>query len=309
VPAPPLHVALALAATAWPEHGRLVLSATAGGGFVSDFYAGAGMGPAGMGQVIPGARLDLSLAPRLKLSIAGDAALTRFGAARFHAPLDARIGSATAEGRWLGGAGEVSLAAGAERTGFSAPAPAGDLAGGPDVIGSTAARITAGARIRRGALAARALVGGTWRTSRIAGARPDAEARALALVAAGAWAPHPRLALDLAARHERTESRDARFAALTWGGSADALASPLAGTLQAGAHVHVERSRLDGGATETAARVALDLGHPIGPVTALLAWSWTRTSVSARADEPARPPGSRHLVFLGLRGQAKALDW
>jgi hypothetical protein len=31
--------------------------------------------------------------------------------------------------------------------------------------------------------------------------------------------------------------------------------------------------------------------------------------VSARADEPALPPGSRHLVFLGLRGQAKALDW
>ena len=50
----------------------LEAGSTAGGGWASDVFVGAGAGDNGFAQVIPAARLDLALAPAWKLAALGE---------------------------------------------------------------------------------------------------------------------------------------------------------------------------------------------------------------------------------------------
>jgi len=280
-------------------HGRLSLDLLAGGGWVSDVFVGAGLGPDGVATLEPTLRLDLALSPAWK------------GAARLEARAGGYTGSGfaaagaggEAEARWVGQDGEASLALGGDWTGYTTGAPL-DLAmpSSPAVLGSRALRLRPAGRWRaldttwRAALAlarvASEVPGGgavterdgalllgagrplgpllasaTWRLARAAGTRPDFSFTANALLLAG-----------------------------------EAAAGPVA--LQA--RLEVQAARYRTGARERLLRAALVASAPL----------WRRVSgeatysfAASRVTGPGEGDAGRHLVLLGVRVQAEPASW
>ncbi|ACG75005.1 conserved hypothetical protein [Anaeromyxobacter sp. K] len=294
----PSLVALALCSAAHGGNGRLLLSARAGAGWAGDTYLGADMGGGAFAELSPSARLDLSLAPRLKLDATGEVSLARYQAGGF----GATSGSAGVRTRWLGDGWEASLAAAAEHAAFTSGVPLGDLAAGPQVDATTAALLTPQLRVRTGPVALRAAVTGALRSSRASGDRVGE--RGLAALAAAEWAPCRRAALELSLRHERVASEDPAFELRAWGGAASALLNPL-GALEASAVAQVHRAALHGGVDETAWRATLDLAHPAGPVWLVVSGGWARSATGGAG----RAVADRATVFAGVRGSARVLSW
>ncbi|BDG02646.1 hypothetical protein [Anaeromyxobacter oryzae] len=292
----PLLLALAIAAGA-AEHGRVVLTAVAGGGWASDPFVGAGLGGGPMIELGPGARLDLSFSPRLKVAIAGDLSLLRFNGADFGS-LAARAG---AEARLIGKRAELSLALSGDRAEFSRPVPFSDLAAAPPVTSTGAVALASALRLRSGPVALRAAAAASYRTSE---AGEDVAERGLGLDAAVEWPVLRRLVLLAGARHDRVASARPDFARVSTGGevalTATALEEPA---LDLAVRGQLDRVSFDTGVRETLSRFAVDVAHPVGPVEAVVAWSWTRS------DAGVAGAASRYLVYAGVRGRARALSW
>jgi hypothetical protein len=279
-----------------------VLSVETGGGFASDAFLGADLGSGPLAQLTPGARLDLSLGPRVKLAAGASLSYTRFTAGKFSSASQA----AGVEARLLpwGRDLEACLALAAERATFSSPAPVAG-ASGTGVTRTAAAFLTPSVRLRRGSLTWQGAVTGSYRSSRVDA--EDVAERGLAAHAGVEWAARPWLRLDLAARHERTASARPDFALVATGGSAGGTAWPLgdAGP-ELALDVSVQRARFDTGVRETLGRASVDAAQPVGPVEALLGWSWARGAAEGAERGSAR---GRHLVFVGVRGRARVLAW
>ncbi|MFY3746118.1 hypothetical protein ACOQFB_19555 [Anaeromyxobacter sp. Red801] len=294
----PSLVALALCSAAHGGNGRLVLSARAGAGWAGDTYLGAGMGGGAFAELAPAARLDLSLAPRLKLDATGEVSLARYQAGGFGAVSEA----AGVRTRWLGEGWEASLAAAAEHASFSSGVPLGDLAAGPQVDATTAALLTPQLRVRTGPVAVRAAATGALRSSRASGDRVGE--RGIAALAAVEWAPSRRAAVELSLRHERVTSEVPEFELRAWGGAVSALVRP-AGALEASAVAQGHRAALHGGVDETVWRATLDLAHPAGPVWLVVSGGYARSATAGAG----RAVADRAAVFAGVRGSARVLSW
>lgn len=298
-----LDLLLAAALAGGPAtHGRFVLSAETGGGWASDAFLGAGLGAGPFAQLAPGARVDLSLGPRVKLAAGAGLSFGRFGAGPFSFASQA----AGVEARFLPGKAdfEAGVALAGERSTFSAPAPLAGTASGTGVTRTAAALVTPSVRLRRRSITWRGTLTGAARSSRVGG--EDVGERGLAAQAGGEWTARPWLRLDLAAYHERTASDRPDFARIATSGAAGAAAWPLgeAGPGLALA-ISVQRTRFDTGVRETLARASVDASQPVGPVEALLSISSSR-SVEDGADLPS---SHRQVVFLGVRGRARVLGW
>jgi hypothetical protein len=298
---------LALALAAGPgEHGRVILSASAGGGWASDPFLGAGLGGGAISQLVPAARLDLAPLPRLKLSATAELSLVRFAAEGFTS-----VGGAGGiEARFRGDSAEASLTIGTEQARFSTAVPL-DLPGGPDVTRTGAVLVTPGVRIPLEDLPVtlRAALTGSYRASRAVA--EDVSEQAFAALAGASLRIDPHLTLDLALRHERVASDRAGIGYVAWGGAAGALAAPLAGELAAQLQAGVQSTRFDTDVVETLWRVGVELSHPAGPVVAVLTWSWAHSVASdlGPVETPDLRGRTRQLVFVGVRGQARVLAW
>jgi hypothetical protein len=307
-------LALALATAGPGAHGRLVVSAGVGSGVASDPYLGAGAGPGSFAQLAPGARLDLSVSRRVKLAATAEASLAGFGvgAAAPWAPL--RAGSSgdesafavdteavELEARLLGTAVDGVVAVAGERAAFSSAAPENGLVGRPGVTGSAAALLTPEVRFRRGRTLLRAGTTVSYRQSRTAdGTVPE---RGLAATGGATFRAHRAVLVEGAVRHERIASDRPDFTLIAWGGSGTVALTPSGEDgLEVRLRGDLEQARLDTGTHETLTRAALDVAHPVGPVTAVATWTYARSSESAAGNE-------RHVFSLGIRVRTRVLEW
>ena len=250
-----------------------------------------------MVELAPGARLDLSLSPRLKLAVGADLAWLRFTGADFQA-LGGRAG---AEARLLLRRVDLSLALTGDRSEYSRAVPLADLSAAPSITSTAAVALTPGIPFRAGPLAIRAAAGASTRRSE---ADTEVAERALALDAGLEWRAHPRLEVQAAAQHERVASARPDFARVSTGGEAALSAVALEeGPLEIALHARRDRVRFDTGLEETLSRIAVDLTHPLGPVVAVVAWSWSRSDAEGAAS------ASRHLLYAGVRARVRALSW
>lgn len=288
-------LALALLATPYDPHGRLTLSARAGGGWASDPYPGARMGAGAMADVVPGAVLDLALAPTVKASVACDAALAAFDAAGFQA----RSAGAGGELRLLRDRHELALTLRGDAAWFPEGAPAGDRPAAPRVTRALALAAGPVLRGRGDRLGWWAGASGALATSRTA--TDDVGEGTLGVDAGARVAVGDAVALSAHVEAARTWSPSDAFAARTLGCAAGASSRPWR-ALEVGARITVRRTAFDTGVDEDQLRAALDVSHPVGPVTALVALSSTRAWTSDGAV-------TRHLVYAGVRGSVRALAW
>lgn len=294
--------ALALSAPAAADvPGRLSASVSAGGGWSSDLFLGAGAGDQGFAEVAPAARLDLALAPAWKVAAFGE---VHYGAF-WPSGLTALSEWGALEARWLPGEPwEVSLSASLEHADFSQGAPVDPgLVTSPTVTAASGWRVAPTVRLRA--------AGWEWRASAVAaGRRSRAEGepvseRITSLLAGASRSLGRRFDLSLSGRLTRSDSdrRDFAFGAATL----------LAG---AGARV-LEDSRVEalllfqGAEFDTAVRETL-LGlrlvatHPLWERVDLeVAWSLTGSA----SNDPSRPSASRQVAFLGLTGRSGSLSW
>ncbi len=279
--------------------GRLAISLLAGGGYSSDVFLGAGLGPDSLLQVTPSGRLDLSLAPRWKLTALADASYGRAPSSGF----DSLAESGSLEARWLGGeTWEASLAAAGEHASYSLEVPLEGGAAGPSISSTTAGRLSSLLRLRS--------LGFEWRAAGLVAARRstseagDVPETDLALLA-GAMRPLAA-SLSLAATyklaHTDSTRRDFRltshalFGLLTW----------RVGKLDLEAQLQLQTASLESGSREDLGRLTLSATHPIAAwldVEAVYSFAGTHT------DDPNVPSAARHLVFLALRWYVLETTW
>lgn len=294
--------ALALAA-APATHGRLLLSVAADGGWASDAWVGADRGAGALARVAPAARLDLSLAPRLKLAVTGDGGWTRYDGADFATT----TASGAIEARVPLDVVELAARAGGDGAWYSDTAPAGDLAGAPGIRSALGADLGLACRARGDRLRGRAAAELATRTSHLPAAvdRPAADAveRGLALSAGLGWSPSPALDLDLDARHARARSANPGFARVSTAGALALSTDALPAGLEARLAGSAETLRFDSGLEELVLRAGLDLSRAVGPVTAVAGWSWTSS------DPRGLATSRRQAAWVGLRAGGKALSW
>ncbi|HET6922816.1 MAG TPA: hypothetical protein VFI16_06680 [Anaeromyxobacteraceae bacterium] len=294
--------ALALSAPAAADvPGRLSASVSAGGGWASDVFVGAGAGDNGFAQVVPAARLDLALAPAWKLAALGEVFYGTYQPSGFTRLSE----SGTLEARWLPGEPwEVSLSGSLEHDGFGRGAPLDPgLVASPTVGASDGWRVAPAARLSAG--------GWEWRASALAaGRRSSAEGvpvreRIAAVLASASRPLGRRFDLSIAGKLTRSDSdrKDFAFdaAALLVGAGARVLErTRIEGLLL------VQGAEFDTAARETLVRLTLSAAHPLWERVDLeVAWSFAGNLSS----DPARAAASRQVVFVGLRGRSGSLEW
>jgi hypothetical protein len=295
----PLAVGLLLAA-AEDGSGRLSLHLGTGGGWASEAFMGAVSGSEGLAQVSSGVRLDVSLAPEVKLAAGGEASWGRYLASDF----TASSGSGGIEARLLLDGFELGLAAAGERAAFSEPAPLDPgLVATPDVDATSAGTATFFARRRGAATDLRVGVSGGLRASRWNGI--DAVQHEAGAAAVMGWSFHPRATASAGVRALLVGADRPEFER-RGGSAALGLALRPVGDLQTELQGQLERARISGGYAERALRVHAEISHPIGEsATALVSWSWTRGD----ATRPDLAAAERQQVFLGLRARLRLDLW
>jgi hypothetical protein len=293
-----LPAALALLlGTAPASHGRLALQVDADGGWASDAWVGAGRGAGAVATVAPAARLDLSVAPWLKLDATGDAAWVRY----FGADFGSTSYGGALEARFPMDRVELSARAGGDGVAYTHAAPEGLLAGAPEIRGAAGGDLALACRVRGDTLRGRASATGHVRHSRTADG--DVREDGLELAAGLGWSPIPGLALDLDGRHQRVASEDDAFAYRVSGAQLAVRAEALPAALEARVVCGAEDMRFETGLHERIVRAGADLSRAFGPVTAVAGWSW------AWNDAPDRLPFRRQAMWVGLRAGGKALTW
>jgi hypothetical protein len=287
----------ALVAAASPDsHGRLVVGATAGGGWASDPYVGAELGGGPMAELVPTARLDLSLSPRVKLAAGVEASWLRFRAGDF----EARALGAGGELRFVRSAAEAALGVHASAARYPTGAPSGEGAAGPVVSRTAELSATPAVRARSGAWRGWASVAGHVASSRTASG--DVGERGLAPAAGFSWARRDGLVASGSARLTRVWSGDDAFAFRAAEVEATVAARPV-GALDVLLRGAFQHSRFDTGVAEDLVSGGVEATHPVGPVTAVVAWS------GAWSDAGSVGRHGRQLVWLGVRGQLGVASW
>ena len=294
--------ALALSAPAAADvPGRLSASVSAGGGWASDVFVGAGAGDNGFVQVTPAARLDLALAPAWKLAALGEvfygtyqpsglATLSEWGAL---------------EARWLpGDPWELSLSASLEHADFNQGAPLDPgLVASPTVTSAAGWRVAPVARLRA--------AGWEWRASAAAAGRSSTAQgepvrEQITSVLAGASRPlGRRFDLTLTGKLTRSDSDRKDFAHDAATLFVEAGARVLEAT-RLEAFLQLQAAEFDTAARETLVRLTLAATHPLWDHVDLeAAWSFAGNLSS----DPSRASASRQAVFVGLTGRAGSLEW
>lgn len=294
--------ALALSAPAAADvPGRLSASVSAGGGWASDVFVGAGAGDNGFAQIAPAARLDLALAPAWKLAALGELFYGTYQPSGFTTLSE----SGALEARWLPGEPwEVSLSASLEHAGFNQGAPLDPgLVASPNVTASSGWQVAPVVRLRA--------AGWQWRVSAVAaGRRSSAEGgpvrEQITAVLAGASRPlGQRFDLTLTGKLTRSDSGRKDFAF-----DAAALFVRVGARVledaRLEAFLQVQGAEFDTAARETLVRLTLAATHPLWERVDLeAAWSFAGNVSS----DPSRASASRQVVFLGLRGRSGSLSW
>ncbi|MGC4000643.1 MAG: hypothetical protein QM767_25625 [Anaeromyxobacter sp.] len=282
------------------RHGRLVLSAEAGGGWASDAYLGADLGQSGLLQLAPAARLDVSFTPGLKGAAGAAVHLSRLPAADFGS-LGATAGG---ELRWVGAGVEGALALAGDAASYSAPTPL-EGAAGPGVDATLAVLLSPALRLRRGSLSGRLAATGELRRSRTDG--PHVDERGLSALAGLGAVVRRWLLLDGQLSGERVASDAPEFAH-----SAGALsATAVADTFPRGPELTLELSgqgtRFDTGREEWLVRAGVEASQPVGPLELVVSWGGARSEAAGggSADTVSR----RQAWYLGVRGRRQVLSW
>jgi len=294
--------ALVLAAPAAADvPGRLSASVSAGGGWASDVFVGAGAGDNAFAQVAPAARLDLALAPAWKLAALGEVFYGTYRPSGFTTLSE----WGALEMRWLpGDPWEASLTASLEHASFSQGAPLDPgLVASPTVTASTGWLLAPVARLRA--------AGWEWRASAVVAGRRSSAGDQLvreqitALLVGGSRPLGRRFDLSLSGKLARSDSdrKDFAFeaASLFLGVGARVLeAARLEAFLQ------VQEAEFDTAARETLVRLTLAATLPLWERVDLeAAWSFAGNVSS----DPSRASASRQVAFLGLKGRSGSLTW
>ncbi len=298
-------LALALLLLAAPSagraaRGRVALSLVAGGGYASDVFAGAGLGPDGFAQVTPRGQLDLSLSPAWKLGAAADVSYGHYFSSRYTSLLE----TAGVEGRWLARERfDATVALSGEHASYSQGTPLDPaLVTSPTVSETFAARGSFLARLRA--------AGFEWRAAALAGSRRS--------TSAGEEVPEDELALlaglmrplgaafSVAATYKlaHTASSDPRFALTSH--ALFGLASLRLRDLDLAAQLQLQTSALETTFREELAVFTFTAAYPLLDgldVQAVYSWS------GSRSTDPERPWAARHLSFLALRWRFAELTW
>ncbi len=294
--------ALALSAPAAADvPGRVAASVSAGGGWASDVFVGAGAGDQGFAQLVPAARLDLALAPAWKLAALGEVFYGTYRPSGFTTLSE----WGDLEARWLPGEPwEAWLTASFEHADFNQGAPLDPgLVASPTVTAATGWRVAPTARLRA--------AGWEWRASvAVAVRRSSAEGQPvyenITSVTASAFRPlGRRFDLTLAAKLTRSNSDRDDFAfkaaALFAGAGVRVLEATRIETL-----LQVQPARFDTSARETLVRLTVSATQPLWERLELeAAWSLAANASS----DPSRASASRQMVFLGLTGRTGSLTW
>jgi hypothetical protein len=300
-----LRAALALLFLAGPAisraaHGRLSFSLLAGGGYASDVFVGAGLGPSAVVQVIPSTRLDLSLAPQWKLAAFADFSYGHYVSSGFTSLAE----SATLEGRFVPNTTwDASLALGGENASYSLGSPLDQSTGtGPTVFSTTAARASQLLRLRA--------LGFEWRAAGLAAARistatggdiPEHDLAALGGVM------HPlgedasftvtyKLAHTNSTSPDFTLTSQAIFALLFW----------RVGEIDLLLQLQLQSTGFANQAHEDFERLTLSATHPLSQSVDV---EVTYSFAASQSDDASRPPGRRHLAFLALRWRLAEVNW
>ena len=301
--APPRRLALAALllapVAARAAHGRLALDLLAGGGWASDVFVGAGLGPDGIATLEPSLRLDLAFSPAWKGSARLEARAGTYTSSGFAA---AGAGG-EAEGRWVGQDGEASLALGGDWTGYTTGAPL-DLAtpSSPAVLGSRALRLRPAGRWRAFDTTWRAALALAHVASEVPGGGPVTERDGALLLGAG----RP-LGPVLASATWRLARADGGRPDFSFTASALLLAAEVAaGPVGLQARLELQLARYRTEARERLLRAALVASAPLWRhVSAEATWSFA----ASRVTGPGAGEATRHLVLLGVRVQAEPASW
>ncbi len=297
-------LALILAATPAVAHaarGKLAFSLLAGGGYASDVFIGAGLGPDALLQLTPAGRLDLSLGPAWKLAALADATYGVYLSSGFSSLAE----SAALEGRWIAGEScEASLAASGEHASYSLGAPIDpNDPSSPSVVSTVAARVSPLLRLRA--------LGFEWRAAGLAGTRSstgpageDIPESDYALLLGFMHPLHASLTLAVTYKLGRVDSTrpdfaftsHALFALLSW---------PL-GKWDLQAHLQLQTASFETGFHEDLGRLTLGVAHPLTESVDVEA---VYSFAGNLSNDPSRPSASRHFAFLALRWRFAEVLW
>ncbi len=280
--------------------GRLLLSVLGGGGWASDVFVGAGLGPDAIVQIVPAGRMDLSFSPQWKLATTADLSYGRYLSSRYTSVLE----SAGVEARWLPGpAWEASLSAGAEHADYSVGSPLDPtLVTSPTVSATLAASASPLLRLRAAGLEWRAAGLLAARTSTAAGG--DVPEHDYAALAGVMWpvgegvslAATYKLAHTDSTRADFTLDSHALFAALGW----------HLGELDLRAQLQLQTALFGTMAREDLGRLTLGLTWPVLPSVDV---EGVYSFAANHSNDPSRPSATRHLAFLALRWRCPEIEW
>ncbi len=290
---------LAAPAEAAPR-GRLVLSVLAGGGWTSDVFVGAGLGPDAILQVVPAGRLDLSFSPQWKLAVAADLSYGRYLSSQYTSILE----STGVEARFLGGPGwEASLAGAVEHADYSIGSPLDPtLVTSPTVSSTFAASASPLLRLRAAGLEWRAagLVAG--RTSTAPGG--DVPEQDYAALGGVMWPAGDRVSLAATYKLAHTESTRADFTMDSH--AVFGVLSWRVGEVDLRAQLQLQTALYATGTRENLGRITLGLTVAVLPaVDAEAVYSFAAN----RSNDPLHPSATRHLAFLALRWHGAEVEW
>jgi hypothetical protein len=281
-------------------HGRLSLSAMAGGGYASDVFVGADLGSGAMTQVIPSARLDLSLSPHWKLAAFADASLGYYVSSGFAS----LAGSTALEARFIPGATwDARLTLDADHARHSLGSPLDSSSGaGPQVFSTLGARASPLLRLRALGLEWRVAGVGATRTSTAADgdiAEQDLAALGGLMIPLGedsSFALTYKLGLTESTRADFTFTSHAVFAMASW-----RLAE-----INWQAQLQLQTAKFATGTREDFGRLTFSGTYAIVRSVDLEA---TYSIAASQFDDASRPSASRHLAFLALRWRFLEMSW
>ncbi len=288
-------------ATAAAASGRVAFSALAGGGYASDAFIGASLGPDAVVQVTPSARLDLSLAPEWKLGAVAELSYGRYLDSEFTAVSE----SGALEARWLRGPVDASLALGGDHTSYSQGAPLDPtLVTSPSVSDTSSVRASPLVRVQALGLEWRGAGLLAWRTSTRPSGGPVPE-RDRALLVGVLRRFSPRFSGSATYRLAHTSSDRADF-------TLTGHALFLNAAVQVGwetaleAQLQLQIAQFATGAEEDLARATLQLTRPLSDrVDVEIAYSFAGN----HSTDPLRPSATRHFAFAGLRVRLGEVTW
>jgi hypothetical protein len=280
-------------------HGRLSLDLLAGGGWASDVFVGADLGAGLMTQVIPSARLDLSLSPGWKLASFADFSYGHYVTSGFTSLAE----SASVQIRHLPGTSwDATLELEAEHAHYSLGSPLDPSGTGPSVFGTLGARVSPLWRLRSLGVEWRLAGVAAIRTSTAAGgdiAEQELAGLAGIMVPLGgdaSLAVTYKLDRNDSARPDFTFTSHAAFALATW-----SLAE-----LDWQAQLQLQTASYADGAGGQFGRLTLGVTCPVSPSLDVEA---SYSLAATRSDDPSRPSAARHLAFLALRWRFLEVGW